>query len=209
MTAAGQDGSDVEKFDIVWSWRHLDAERAAALWEELLDWVDWLRRRYQFDYGALPGCWWRHGGAVEELTALMCAHKAAYHAESKPTDYRADLAAWHRSYLWPCIDRLHTITTGCTGHTCRAATDAPDTYPGLTDHVAADLAARACPARNTAVGAAVEVVMSIEDMLDAISTGDAQPVDPADPRRQLRRHGHTWTWQNPPGHYRRDHDPPS
>lgn len=89
-----------------WSWRHADADAAARLWAELVDWVDWLVPRYELtgEAASIPPCWYRHPVAVEELTALMAAWQAAYQDESGAP--REDLLAWHDRWLWPTVERL-------------------------------------------------------------------------------------------------------
>ncbi|BCJ46183.1 hypothetical protein GCM10010168_51320 [Actinoplanes ianthinogenes] len=89
-----------------WSWRDADAETAAHLWAELIDWVDWLVPRYDLTGTAatIPPCWFRHPIAVEELTALMASWHAAY--RDGPAEPRDDLVAWHDRWLWPTVDRL-------------------------------------------------------------------------------------------------------
>jgi hypothetical protein len=87
-----------------WSWRHADPARQAALWSQLRDFVEWINARYVVNSEhQLPGCWYRHPVAVEELTALMAAWQAIYHGPDQP---REDMLAWHDRWLWPCLDRL-------------------------------------------------------------------------------------------------------
>lgn len=87
-----------------WAWRFAAPEVAAALWDELRDFVDWLNSRYALDSERqIPPCWYRHPVAVEELTALMCSWQAVYHGPDTPRDA---LLAWHAHWLWPCVDRL-------------------------------------------------------------------------------------------------------
>ena len=90
-----------------WAWRSLTPTQQEALLTELRDWVDWIRDRYQL--GAtrhqIPKCWAQHPVAVEELTALMVAWKAAYTGQAEgPFD---GPIAWHDRWLWPCLIRLN------------------------------------------------------------------------------------------------------
>ncbi|WP_068273598.1 hypothetical protein [Aldersonia kunmingensis] len=137
--------------DYGWSryaWRYLDREQARELWGELTDWVGWLRARYQLGH-TIPPCWYRHAVMVEELTALMAAHHAAYTTSSDGHDPPRDtLAAWHRHWHWPLVDRFPALSntsrcsdTGC-GHTARN----PVTLDGLPEFLAADLDTRPEPA---------------------------------------------------------------
>ncbi|WP_025620700.1 DUF4913 domain-containing protein [Salinispora cortesiana] len=91
-----------------WAWRHADPGTAAALWLDLIDWVNWIVPRYELtgEAATIPPCWYRHPVAVEELTALMSAWQAAYHG--KPQAPRDDLITWHDRWFWPSIDRLQT-----------------------------------------------------------------------------------------------------
>lgn len=94
-----------------WLWRRLTPEAAAALARELGDWVSWLHERYiryapSTEYG-LPACWYRHPVAVEELTALMVAHQAAYSRRVRKRT--SELAYWHEVHLWPCLRRLNEL----------------------------------------------------------------------------------------------------
>jgi hypothetical protein len=126
------------------AWRHLDRAAATLLWEELIDWVGWLRYRYQLSEYVRP-CWYRHGPVVEELTALMVAHTAAYTGEDS---YREDLAAWHQQWMWPLMHRIASITdfSTCTEQQCRHKPDPQYTLDGLKAFVDADIAARPEPA---------------------------------------------------------------
>ncbi|WP_380169768.1 hypothetical protein [Jannaschia sp. R86511] len=99
-----------------WLWRALSGGQAAALLDELRDFVDWLVRRYQLGswrHSQLPGCWYAHPVAVEELTGLMLAHRAAHPGgPQEPSDAPA---AWHERWLWPTLRRLDElgIFKGC------------------------------------------------------------------------------------------------
>ncbi|WP_068277745.1 hypothetical protein [Aldersonia kunmingensis] len=136
--------------DYGWSryaWRHLDREQARVLWGELTDWVTWLRARYQLGH-TIPPCWYRHGVIVEELTALMAAHHAAYTTGSDGHDpARDDLTAWHRHWLWPLIDRLPALSTTsrCSDTTCAHSPRTPITLDELSEFLATDLDHRPTP----------------------------------------------------------------
>lgn len=126
-----------------YSWRDLDRRGTAELWAELLDWVDWLRHRYQLG-SRVPACWYRHDAVVEELTALMAAHTAAYWCDPDSTDLpREDMTAWHTQWLWPTIERLTRITdfSACRPHHCRYQDHAQPLHAGLDDYVATAIAA--------------------------------------------------------------------
>jgi hypothetical protein len=74
-----------------WCWRGIAPDRAAGLWAELADWVEWLHTRYPLAE-VLPGCWWRHPEVVEELTA---AHEAWKFANTSPGANPYGPAEWH------------------------------------------------------------------------------------------------------------------
>ncbi|GAA3848844.1 hypothetical protein GCM10022243_13590 [Saccharothrix violaceirubra] len=91
-----------------WSWPHLDASRAADLWSEVADFVDHLNTREELGPGArIPPCWFLHGRAVEDLTALLAAWRYAYQATT-PT---AELIDYRNRHLWPTLDRLTDLNT--------------------------------------------------------------------------------------------------
>lgn len=126
------------------AWRYLDAGEAAELWDELLDWVGWLRFRYQLESRVKP-CWFRHGAVVEELTALMVAHSAVYFTDTEQRGQcREDLTAWHTQWLWPVVDRLNKVSdfSGCGAAGCKHEPKPQSTLGGLSEFVAADLAVR-------------------------------------------------------------------
>jgi len=101
-----------------WAWRHLTGSQTRALLTQLRDWVDWLITRYELrgEAETIPTCWFGHPVAVEELTALMVAWKAAYsQTATAPSDA---LAGWHDRWLWPTLHRLNIqlhVWGKCTG----------------------------------------------------------------------------------------------
>lgn len=92
-----------------WLWHMLPPLSGAELARELSGWVSWLHERYLRNISVeefrLPQCWYRHPVAVEELTALMVAHQAAYSESARKKS--AELAYWHELHLWPCLRRLN------------------------------------------------------------------------------------------------------
>jgi hypothetical protein len=101
-----------------WAWQHLGAAQTRALLKEVRDWVDWLIGRYELrgEAETIPPCWFLHPVAVEELTALMVAWKAAYsQKEIAPSEA---LVNWHDRWLWPTLHRLNVqlhVWAKCTG----------------------------------------------------------------------------------------------
>jgi len=118
-----------------WAWRALGPSRRRELLSQLREWVDWLITRYELRAEAqtIPPCWYRHPGAVEELTALMVAWQAAYSQdESAPSDA---LINWHDRWLWPALHRLNVqlrVWPKCTGGTHEPARPRPP-LTGETD----------------------------------------------------------------------------
>lgn len=148
---------DVENGRARWRWRTLPPGPAReGLWHQVAAFVGWYNTRYGHaaQSVAIWPCWPEHPAAVEELTALMVAHDAAYAGED-PTDA---IIAWHDRWLWPAIDRLHARPGGfrnCTAttHDLRHTLDVPAaTAEALAAAIAAD-AQTATPAPGPATDA--------------------------------------------------------
>jgi hypothetical protein len=60
------------------NWRTMPPERVEAVWDELVEWVDWLIDRYSLTSSQIPDCWFQHGSLVEELSALHTFWLAAF-----------------------------------------------------------------------------------------------------------------------------------
>ena len=73
-----------------------------SLWQELGDWVDWIRHRYPLAR-RIPDCWAEHPELVEELTALWLAWQAAYVERDAPLTAAAE---WHDRWLPGVLHRL-------------------------------------------------------------------------------------------------------
>lgn len=58
-------------------WATLTGPERATAWRQLVRFVEGLVYRYSLQREILP-CWWQHGDAVEELTALYSAREIAY-----------------------------------------------------------------------------------------------------------------------------------
>jgi hypothetical protein len=91
-----------------WFWKGLKPKQRKELWIELDGFVVWLQNRIlrhsSNSAGWIPECWYRHPDAVELLTALMVAHKAAYQAKSTKPGF--ELTEWFSRALWPTMDSL-------------------------------------------------------------------------------------------------------
>lgn len=103
-----------------WFWEDLDAASAKDLWKEVGEFVFWLNSRIlghisAGDVQPLPGCWFRHPDVVEQLTALMVAHKAAYHPHNRKVSF--ELVNFFDRALWPTMRAVKNNGTlsGCMG----------------------------------------------------------------------------------------------
>jgi hypothetical protein len=93
-----------------WNWKELEGPAAAELLTGLREWIDWYNTRYGVAAESrIPGCWYRHGPVVEELTAVWIAWRAAYYGHKTPSDAAA---YWHERILWPTIARIKKGTWG-------------------------------------------------------------------------------------------------
>ncbi len=112
-TAGGGSTSEPSKY----CWRNIsDPAEATRLWNELRSWVDWLNFRY-FSTGRfrIAPCWYRHGAAVEELTALWASWKAAYQGG----DFSDSAFYWHERLFDSSIERLKAISGSASRGTGR------------------------------------------------------------------------------------------
>ena len=104
-----------------WNWKELNGQDRVKLMKELGEWVTWINDRYGVtDSSRIPGCWYRHGPVVEELTATWIAWKAAYHGHKGPVDAPA---YWHERVFWPTLARIKNSAWGFSG--CITAHKAP------------------------------------------------------------------------------------
>jgi hypothetical protein len=97
----------------IWVWDQLTAERSRSQWAGLVPWVRWLIMRYPRALREFPPCWHLHPDAIEELTALWAAWRAAYHHGDDPSD---DMVNWHDRWLPGVAGRLlgtGGVLTGC------------------------------------------------------------------------------------------------
>lgn len=89
-----------------WLWAELDPKVQRDLWIELDAFVSWLQNRIlshntSRQSGIAP-CWYKHPDAVEQLTALMVAHKASYNPKTKKASHA--LVDWFHRALWPTME---------------------------------------------------------------------------------------------------------
>ncbi|GAA1979246.1 hypothetical protein [Microbacterium pumilum] len=108
------------------NWRTLRDEGAPVEWKSLRDWVEWLTVRYGLPQSMIPNCWWRHDALVEELSALHCAHRAAF--DSRDTGNGP--LGWHERFA-TALPRLRNAYGG--GCTERHQAIPPRSWVGATD----------------------------------------------------------------------------
>lgn len=108
------------------NWRTMQDVQARDEWIALRDWVEWVTVRYDIPISTVPICWWRHGALVEELSALHCAHRAAF----DPTDSGSGPLGWHERFAIAHARLTRAYAGGCSqGHHAmqpRSWSDAPD-----------------------------------------------------------------------------------
>ncbi|MYR08983.1 hypothetical protein GTV32_22890 [Gordonia sp. SID5947] len=170
-------------------WDTLDREAAQQLWTELVDWVGWLRIRYELP-SEIPGCWYRHSRMVEELTALMTAHRAAYdiaNTADGDIEYWAGMAAWHTQYLRPFLAHLNDFgVQGCTTRDCTAQPRDVHTFHDIADWVDRDVQARKPRSATT------PATISPARMAELVRESHAEPVDLTDPDSGYRHNDALW-----------------
>ena len=95
-----------------WCWRDLGEHGREELWNQLTDWVDYLRSRYPLAR-KIPACWAEHPELVEELTALWLAWQGAYQDRDAPLTAPVD---WHDRWLPGVLHRLEhgPFATDCS-----------------------------------------------------------------------------------------------
>lgn len=91
-----------------WLWDALEPAAQRDLWIELDAFVVWLQNRILRHHADrtrwITPCWYRHPDVVEQLTALMVAHKASYHPKAQTPSHT--LVDWFQKCLWPTMDSL-------------------------------------------------------------------------------------------------------
>lgn len=190
-----------------YAWRSLDRHDAARLWDDLVDWVWWLRDRYELTE-TVPGCWYRHGPVVEEFTALFAwwrsTHAAADVAGPRDDAAMRRLADWHSDGLWALIDRLHRLTDfdrcraeGCT-HTS-GFLHAPDgaaesMEPIEIEPVTIDADYAGDYTGDDVAEADVVAVFGENLMLSAVVSGEATALDTDSRHGRYRMGGRLWSW---------------
>ncbi|WCT06221.1 hypothetical protein [Rhodococcus qingshengii] len=178
-------------------WRHLDRGAAAALWLELREWTEWLRRRYDLG-SAIKSCWFKHDPMVEELTAAMFAHREVYQAVKTP--YHGGMAAWHYQVLWPLVGRLSKMGfSECRGGVCGFEPDAPAVADDFAEFIANEVDSRpeAAPLIEEFLDAVEDAAttasaLTVDQVLEMIDTDRAIPEDPSDELTAVDIGGTRW-----------------
>jgi hypothetical protein len=169
-----------------WAWRQLGPSQTRALLTELRGWVDWLIARYQLrgEAETIPPCWFLHPVAVEELTGLMVAWKAAYsQKETAPSDA---LVNWHDRWLWPTLHRLNVqlhVWAKCTGGSHAPSRPAP---PVTDDPSFALFLAEAGPRTESARHPGPADAFHSAAVQAMLSSGEAVALLPDDPWSPIR-----------------------
>ncbi|MCX4097704.1 hypothetical protein [Nocardia sp. alder85J] len=131
------------------AWADLDRDSARSLWTDLTTWVDWFRERYQPGSKITP-CWYRHGAVVEELTALMAAHKAVYVVDrGVPEPWTENLTAWHTQWMRSAVDAVARLLADCTDQHCAHRPHPPKIATDLGGFIRDDIARRPAPNRGS------------------------------------------------------------
>lgn len=78
QTSSGHEDDSAIGVEVT-NWRTVHPNDIEGVWLELDDWVSWLIHRYQLPPEKIGDCWWRHGAAVEELSALRTCWSASFH----------------------------------------------------------------------------------------------------------------------------------
>ncbi|MGC0371304.1 hypothetical protein [Microbacterium sp. SLBN-111] len=107
------------------NWRTIDPETAVDEWQRLRDWVEWFTVRYTIASSAIPNCWWRHGGLVEELSALHSAWVASF----DPSDAGLGPIGWHERLAVARARWREVYNGGCT---TTHRDDLPRTWENVT-----------------------------------------------------------------------------
>jgi len=170
-----------------WAWRALGPGRRRDLLTELREWVDWLITRYELRAEAqtIPPCWYRHPVAVEELTGLMVAWRAAYtQDEAAPSDA---LINWHDRWLWPALHRLNVqlrVWPKCTGGTHEPARPGPQLTDGEAFQTVLDQLTTAASA-----GGEGDRDLSEGVVRELLASHQAEALLPDDPHSPIRYQG--------------------
>jgi len=172
-----------------WAWRQLGPSQTRALFTELRDWVDWLITRYELrgEAETIPACWFLHSVAVEELTGLMVAWRAAYsQKEMAPSDA---LVNWHDRWMWPTLHRLNVqlrVWAKCTGGSHAPSRPAPPVTdePSFTSFLNG-----AWPRTDTARSPDSAGALDRAALQALLSSGEAVKLLPDDPSSPIRYAG--------------------
>ncbi|NUS72881.1 MAG: DUF4913 domain-containing protein [Corynebacteriales bacterium] len=92
-------------------WSSISGPKRLKAWHDLSNFVEGVVQRFSIQLEILP-CWWQHGDAVEELTALWQARNVAFVPGAD-----ASMASWWQDLLERSRMRLRGIFTSCRdGH---------------------------------------------------------------------------------------------
>jgi hypothetical protein len=68
-----------------WAWERVSAEQRRLRWQDLMQWVEWLRRTHE-DMVRLPDCWPHHLHLRSELAMFRYWHMRAFEMMRDPSE---------------------------------------------------------------------------------------------------------------------------
>lgn len=92
------------------NWETISGPDRIVAWRELFSFVERIVVRYNLGFEIMP-CWWRHGDAVEDLTALWHVRQITYSQDAK-----LNAAMSWTDVLYKSRDRLRDIFVSCRDH---------------------------------------------------------------------------------------------
>lgn len=127
--AVGRLAAEPDKSPL-WTWVDLDTGARREALRELAEWIgDVLVDRYQIGDQELPRCWYRHPGAVEELSWLYLDWARVYRGKGGST---AAAGEWNDRWLPGVLARIVKRLAGCRrGHRDQMEQPPPATDTGF------------------------------------------------------------------------------
>jgi hypothetical protein len=115
QSSSGDTGVGLNRSPVVLAgpidWSSISGRDRLDAWLGLAEFVECIVRRYNLALELRP-CWWQHGDAVEELTALWQIRLFSYRVGAKPTEGMT----W-QDMLYKSRGRLRDIFVSCgNGH---------------------------------------------------------------------------------------------
>jgi hypothetical protein len=107
------------------NWNLLDAEQAEIEWQDLDQWVKWLKSTFGLPPNIVPPYWHRHDELVWELSALHSHWLSCYHESASPS---APIS-WMREFA-EARSRLRDWVSICGTRLDRDRPTRQTTWPG-------------------------------------------------------------------------------